>query len=188
MYGVLAFLNIATYLKERTLFNRESSAGFLFFSFLLSFFLSFFLSYLKQNPHLYSHHNHTGYYYTSAYFVSNFLMSGFFFFFICVGMCAIIFYLVEYPTDSAANFGKYTLICYINLLIFQSMVEWLSASFKNVCLLFFFLSIIFNMMIIIFAIIFSHFPLPLPPLPARYCYLSYWKFTCYYHDFVRNYC
>ena len=41
MFGVLAFLNIGTFLKERALFNRESSAGsFHFFHFFLFFYFS----------------------------------------------------------------------------------------------------------------------------------------------------
>jgi hypothetical protein len=98
MFGVLAFLNIGTYLKERAVFNRESAAG---------------------------------YYYTSAYFFASSILSMFIFLLVCIPMCAIVYYLINFPTQSAWNFFRWTLVCYINLLTFQALIEWLGASFKT---------------------------------------------------------
>jgi hypothetical protein len=98
MFGVLAFLNIGTYLKERTQFNREASAG---------------------------------YYYTSAYYIATSLLSVLVYACTCVPMCAIIYYFVGFPTQTIWNFFRFTLVCYVNLLTYQGLVEWQGASFTD---------------------------------------------------------
>ena len=145
MFGILAFLNIAAYLKERAQFARESSSGLFSFSvFSFLFFFALVISFrFSLFSLLFSFSLSPGYYYTSAYYFSGFITSSLMFVLVVLIMCAMMYFLIGYPTQSWMAFLLYFTICYINLLTYQGIVEWLSATFTSVFIIFFLLCFLF---------------------------------------------